>query len=189
MSTWPSASGVSNGTPPPPASTSSASGASKPSKGKRQSGTPQAALKPSDSLTHVTTPAEQEADKATTTPLYYREKGWEVYHYFEERKGRYPLEVLFYFKGKLVMDAKNPATSPSSTPTSSISPPAETKGTFYWEQSKRIVFESLELFAALLVPLCALAVSTADKGSSSQWWQLLGLGFGSDTIRNVLSGP
>jgi hypothetical protein len=48
--------------------------------------------------------------------------------------------------------------------------------------------QALQLFAALLVPLAALAVTTAGEGASGRWWDLVGLGFGSETIRNILSG-
>jgi hypothetical protein len=48
--------------------------------------------------------------------------------------------------------------------------------------------EALQLGAALLVPLATLAVTQADQGISGRGWELLGVGFGSETIRGILTG-
>jgi hypothetical protein len=46
----------------------------------------------------------------------------------------------------------------------------------------------LGLCAALLVPLATLAITTTTGDvSSSHWWDLVSLGFGSETIRNILT--
>ena len=50
-----------------------------------------------------------------------------------------------------------------------------------------MVPEALQLGAALLVPLAALAVTQAGEGSSGNWWDLVGVGFGSEMIRNILT--
>jgi hypothetical protein len=39
-----------------------------------------------------------------------------------------------------------------------------------------------------LVPLAALASATLNGGSTGHWWALVALGFGSDTIKNILVG-
>jgi hypothetical protein len=125
---------------------------------------------------------------STEDTLYYRERGWDIYHYFESVSKRCPLEVLFYFDGKPVLatGSNDPLLMKFVIDLEAES--AARKRTARKDIMTRTLSETLELFAVLLVPLCALAVSTADQGSSGHWWQLLGLGFGSDTIRNVLSG-
>ena len=52
----------------------------------------------------------------------------------------------------------------------------------------RYLFEASELLAVSLAPLVTLAVSTVNEGTAGTWWQLVGLGFGPETIRNVQSG-
>ena len=161
--------------------------------GKTQSGTPEARPESEGSFeasipdkNQAKSPSAQSAQlSAPAQPLFYREKGWEINHYFADAGGRSPLQVQFYYQGKPV--PKTPQSADPLIYPFVIPLKTESRRTAYWEQTKRVAFESIELIAALLVPLCALAISTADKGSSSQWWQLLGLGFGSDTIRNVLS--
>jgi hypothetical protein len=44
------------------------------------------------------------------------------------------------------------------------------------------------MLAALLVPLTTLAITTADGAISGRWWDLVGIGFGSEAIRNILTG-
>jgi hypothetical protein len=56
------------------------------------------------------------------------------------------------------------------------------------EAWSRVGLEFIQLVAALLVPLVALAASTLRGGSTGQWWELVALGFGSDTIKNILVG-
>jgi hypothetical protein len=53
---------------------------------------------------------------------------------------------------------------------------------------ERIVPETVQLLAALLVPLVTLAITQADEGTSGRWWELIGVGFGSEMIRSVLTG-
>jgi len=56
------------------------------------------------------------------------------------------------------------------------------------DRFERIFPEALQLGAALLVPLATLAVTQSDQGASGQWWELIGVGFGSETIRAILTG-
>ena len=46
--------------------------------------------------------------------------------------------------------------------------------------------EALQL-GALLVPLATLAVTQAGQGSGGSWWELLRVGFDSETIRDILT--
>jgi hypothetical protein len=44
-----------------------------------------------------------------------------------------------------------------------------------------------QLSAALLVPLATLATTTIGGGAGN-WWELIAIGFGSDTIKSILVG-
>lgn len=61
-------------------------------------------------------------------------------------------------------------------------------GVWLTDRFERIFPEALQLAAALLVPLATLAVTQSDQGTSGQWWELIGVGFGSETIRGILTG-
>ena len=52
----------------------------------------------------------------------------------------------------------------------------------------RFWFQTVQMLAALLVPLATLAVATAGEPSTGRWWDLVGIGFGSEAIRNILTG-
>ena len=56
------------------------------------------------------------------------------------------------------------------------------------EKWLRFGFQAVQMFAVLLVPLVTLAMSTAGEPASGPWWNLIGLGFGSEAIRGILSG-
>jgi len=55
-------------------------------------------------------------------------------------------------------------------------------------KAERIFPEALQIGAALLVPLAALAVTQSEQGTTGQWWQLVALGFNSEVIRGILTG-
>jgi hypothetical protein len=132
-------------------------------------------------------PASQNA-----IPELYREHGWEIYHYFEGRVGSSAVRVSFYYDGKPVLSSESDPKAPPLQYKMSI--PLRNQRTSgraskdKRERIKRTLFEAGELLAVLLVPLAALAVSTTSDGNSGRWWELVSLGFGSETIRNVLSG-
>ncbi|UWZ82589.1 hypothetical protein [Occallatibacter riparius] len=122
-------------------------------------------------------------------PSYYRERGWDVYHYFESFLRSCPVEVRFYWEGKPV--TVNPGSDRPLIYQYEIDLQVENasrRKSARKDSVRRVIFETFELGAVLLVPLCALAISTADQNTTGFWWQLVGLGFGSDTIRSVLSG-
>jgi hypothetical protein len=56
------------------------------------------------------------------------------------------------------------------------------------EKFQRVLPEALQLGAALLVPLAALAVTQTGQANGGPWWDLIGIGFGSETIRDILTG-
>lgn len=56
------------------------------------------------------------------------------------------------------------------------------------DRLSRTGLEAALLIAALLVPLATLALTTAGGGTSGRWWDLVAIGFGWDTIKNILVG-
>ncbi len=139
------------------------------------------------------------------------ERGWEIYHYFENNITESQIKVRFYEYGKhLKTKPPTPPQAGQGQPEqgqpeqAQLEPPVlEYQRTVFpgaqdinrdrwWrfyrnEKFQRIMPEALQLGAALLVPLAALAVSQAGQ-AGGQWWDLIGIGFGSETIRNILTG-
>jgi hypothetical protein len=115
------------------------------------------------------------------------EIGWHVYRYFEPGVARQEIEVRFYYKGTPVADAAGEPVVLRKVvrPGERAHHKKDRLERWLW----RPLPQALQLFAALLVPLAALAVTTAGEASSGQWWDLVGIGFGSETIRNILTGP
>jgi hypothetical protein len=123
------------------------------------------------------------------------ERGWEIYHYFGDNVTSSDITVRFYWSGKLLPWPVEGQPDP---------PPLEYKRTVYpgaqlvssdrwWrfyrnEKFQRVLPEALQLAAALLVPLAALAVTQTGQANSGPWWDLIGIGFGSETIRDILTG-
>ncbi len=116
-----------------------------------------------------------------------KETGWKIHHYFEEGVGEYTIEARFYYHGQ-------PVTSDSgSDPVTcnrvvTLEEPTDSAKVWREKWLWGPAPQALQLFAALLVPLAALAVTTAGEGASGRWWDLVSLGFGSETIRNILTG-
>lgn len=109
-----------------------------------------------------------------------KESGWQVY-YAPEGDKPVSVAVCFFDNGKPVAGtAELPAYRRSLTlkPT-----PWDWGG-----KAERIFPEALQIGAALLVPLAALAVTQSEQGTTGQWWQLVALGFNSEVIRGILTG-
>src|SRR5450755_1061501 len=139
------------------------------------------------------------APKPQSQPgTFIHERGWEIYHYFDDNVATSDITVRFYRDGKL-LTVTNPvqgqpppgvleykkSVSPGA-PDATSDPPWR----FYRnEKLQRIMPEALQLAAALLVPLAALTVDQAGQANGGHWWDLIGIGFGSETIRNILTGP
>jgi hypothetical protein len=123
-----------------------------------------------------------EKTPASVPAFVHEEHGWDIYHYFEPSVSSCDINVRFYVDGKAVMTAGQAATVLQYTRT--IEPRA-IPTPLAWD---RYFPEALQLGAALLVPLATLAVTQADQGISGRGWELLGVGFGSETIRGILTG-
>jgi hypothetical protein len=125
---------------------------------------------------------DQEKLGKTLENLQLPEEGWSVHHYFEKFVLTGSISVTFY-------DSKGAAVSlPSEQKwaTVLVKPVPERRGSEKWQ---RFWVEVTQLGAALLVPLATLATTTVNGGSSgTHWWQLFAIGFGSDTIKNILVG-
>jgi len=109
------------------------------------------------------------------------EQGWHAFHYFEN--GSASTEILVD-----VCDGDDTLTlapNPGEFPTITVTPTPNWRGK---EKSARTILEIVQLAAALLIPLAALASSTVNGGSEGKWWTLVALGFGTDTIKNIISG-
>jgi hypothetical protein len=117
------------------------------------------------------------------------EHGWEIYHYFAANVTRCEVIVRFYVNGELVNKTPVGDQQPAALEyKQTIHPQARGRDFRVAERFERVFPEALQLGAALLVPLATLAVTQAGQGTSGSWWELLGVGFGSETIRAILTG-
>jgi hypothetical protein len=66
-----------------------------------------------------------------------------------------------------------------------VRPRPDTRGNENWQ---RFLLEVTQVGAALLVPLATLASNTVSGGTASHWWEIVALGFASDTIKNIIVG-
>jgi hypothetical protein len=126
------------------------------------------------------------AAKDATQPQDYRECGWKVHRYFEPGILEQTVETYFFWNGQPVLaksDSKPVKCTRTVAPQERIQHRKDK-----WELRRRALPEALQLVAALLVPLAALAITTTGEAASGRWWDLVGLGFGSETIRNILTG-
>jgi hypothetical protein len=113
--------------------------------------------------------------------------GWRIHRYFPADVVEQLVEVRFYANGKPVMTADGSAPV---VVTRTVVPATPALKKDRWERwIWRHVPQWLQLLAALLVPLAALAVTTSSDAMSGQFWDLISLGFGSETIRSILTGP
>jgi hypothetical protein len=117
------------------------------------------------------------------------ERGWRIHHYFEEGVDEYTIEARFFHLGEPVtIDGQSGSEPVVYTRVVRLESPANAgkvwREKWIWGPAP----QALQLVAALLVPLATLAITTAGEGTSGRWWDLLTLGFGSETIRNILTG-
>lgn len=127
--------------------------------------------------------AEALADR-DTTPL--SEDGWYVHHYFEKDVDQTTVSVSFYDSaGQPVVlpEGDDPAQPPWFRAVHAIRESRRPQ-----EKWSRALLEVFQMIAALLIPLATLAASTLAGSASTQWWELIALGFGSDTIKSILVG-
>jgi hypothetical protein len=128
---------------------------------------------------------EQSDSEPTSEVTNLAESGWYVHHYFEGDTELSEISVSFYdSKGKPVSLGINESDGKSkqwTRMTQQLRPSRRSKQT-----RARLLVESIELIAALLVPLAALTSTTFAGNSAAHWWELVAIGFGSDTIKSIL---
>jgi hypothetical protein len=136
-------------------------------------------------------PPEPGASETPAGSSPQSEHGWEIYHYFTEDVAWSEVRVQFYVNGELVTKLTQDG-QPDGTLLypQTIRPQVRALDTKDWLAAHvgRIFPEALQLAASLLVPLATLAVTQSDQGASGRWWELVGVGFGSEAIRAILTG-
>jgi hypothetical protein len=120
------------------------------------------------------------------------ERGWEIYRYFSQGVTQCDVTVRFFLKGEPVMATPTATDTPPQRLeyTRSIRPQTWSRDWNAWwtDRIEKTLPETLQLAAALLVPLATLAVTQTDQGNSGRWWELAGVGFSSEIIRGILTG-
>ena len=115
------------------------------------------------------------------------EDGWSVHHYFEKGIDHSAISVEFHdSKGQAIDLAAEAAQQPDGPwylRHEAVLPSRRPQ-----EQWARAWLELFQLTAALLVPLATLASQTVNEASVANWWQLIAIGFASDTIKSILVG-
>jgi hypothetical protein len=91
--------------------------------------------------------------------------------------------VSFYDSQGNLVDLGDTATSQWSRLVESVRPSRRSN-----EKWARAWLEMFQLSAALLIPLATLSSTTINGGSVGHWWELVAIGFGSDTIKSILVG-
>lgn len=113
--------------------------------------------------------------------LQLPEEGWSVHHYFEKYVITSAISVSFHDSNGVPINL----SSGANWSTLSVKPVPDRRGREKWQ---RFSLEITQLVAALLVPLATLASTTVTGGSGTHLWELFAIGFGSDTIKNILVG-
>jgi len=117
----------------------------------------------------------------TVENILLPEDGWYVHHYFEKYVVESTIAVNFYDSHAAKIDLGSDGT----WATLSVKPQPSWRGKENWQRSW---LELTQLAAALLIPLATLASTTVGGGASGHWWDLVAIGFGSDTVKNILVG-
>jgi hypothetical protein len=132
----------------------------------------------------VDQPEHQSLDNKTQESgpdLKLPENGWFVHHYFEKAAHQSVVTVSFHdSQGQPIVLEKDKAWAELT-----VRPRPDTRGNENWQ---RFFLEVTQVGAALLVPLATLASNTVSGGNASHWWEIAALGFGSDTIKNIIVG-
>lgn len=115
------------------------------------------------------------------------EEGWYVHHYFEGDVDQTTTTVGFYDSDGNVIDLGVPPGEVAQNHWSCLSSPV-VQSRRSKEKRSRVWLEFFQLSAALLVPLATLASTTISGGGSGHWWELVAIGFGTDTIKSILVG-
>jgi hypothetical protein len=123
----------------------------------------------------------EKPDSKMVENILLPEDGWYVHHYFEKEVGKSEISVNFYNSQAAPINL----VPNESWSTLLVEPRPSRRGKENWQ---RFLLELTQLAAALLVPLATLTSTTISGGSSGRWWELVAIGFGSDTIKNILVG-
>jgi hypothetical protein len=127
------------------------------------------------------TAAEEETSAEKDNSLDIPEEGWHVHHYFERGVHTSTITVKFFKSNGDPLELK----AGENFPVLKAHPKVRGRGKENWQ---RFGMELTQLSAALLVPLATLASTTINGGTSGHWWELVAIGFASDTIKNILVG-
>jgi hypothetical protein len=121
------------------------------------------------------------ASSSTVEDILLPEDGWYVHHYFEKDVFTSAVSVNFHNShGEAI------ALTPGEYwPVLPVKPRPSRRGKENWQ---RFILEVTQVGAALLIPLATLASTTISGGTGAHWWELVAIGFGSDTIKNILVG-
>jgi hypothetical protein len=121
----------------------------------------------------------------SATPVAQRERGWVVHRYLEAGVERQNLSVGFFRDGR---ELNIPAEIVATRYRKTVEPSERSNnGKESHEKWLRFGFQTVQMLAALLVPLATLAITTAGDATTGRWWDLVGIGFGSEAIRNILT--
>jgi hypothetical protein len=115
------------------------------------------------------------------------EEGWYVHHYFEDDVVATVISVSFYDSQGKPVEPGLPEVG-TSTPHWARLDRSVQRSQQPEEKWGRAWLELVQLAAALLVPLATLASTTINGGSTGHWWEIIAIGFGSDTIKSILVG-
>jgi hypothetical protein len=114
------------------------------------------------------------------------ETGWSVHHYFENDIDESQITVSFAdSEGRPVNLEPEGSPAPNRWWVQSEKPRPSRRSPENWS---RLRIEAVQLGAALLVPMATLASSTINGATATQPWELIAIGFGADTIKNILVG-
>ncbi len=129
-------------------------------------------------------PRETAPSGSRTTSL--SETGWSVHHYFEGDIDQSRVTVSFSdSEGKPVNLSPEVPEQLSPWWIRTEKPRPSPRGPENWS---RFRIELVQLSAALLVPMATLASSTINGATATHPWELIAIGFGADTIKNILVG-
>ena len=122
--------------------------------------------------------SKPESDLVQGVP--FEEEGWSVYHYLEPDVIESSIEVTFH--DSLGNKVDLPDGSDWAVRKIQLRP-RQRAG--HWAP---FGLEAVQLIATILVPLATLAVTTASGATVGHWWELVGIGFGADTLKNIIAG-
>jgi hypothetical protein len=136
-------------------------------------------------ITRLLSRGEEEGGRVRSASIPVCEDGWTVHHYFEKNVAKTTVSVAFHDQaGKLIDLAK--AVAPDDkwfNQVLAVEPSSRNQ-----ERMARLWLEVIQVGAALLVPLATMASQTTADAVTGNWWQLVAIGFASDTVKNILVG-